>query len=453
VTALRTSASAALALVVAACATFAPLPNVHVTHTPSGDHAVHEPGTNLTLSRWEKPQLREGLKRGYFLVMNDLQWHDLWPTLDADKVPLLPRDIDFGREMLLVAAPAAGMTGSEIRTAILNDRELHVYVTETELGDDCPVDSDSASKNADLARIQRVEDKIISFHVDTEPGEACGKPPDAKVTCKPDRSNAPMVEKLSVEPGTKVACLVSELKSSHPVFDFTWTWDSTPLGSAAKVDVAHGSRAVTFVPEVIGTYRLLLEVSDDLARKGRVTVDVDVPPPEASLSLQMVWTKMDPNDDPATFPRVELHAFGVTPEAPKAGMPAAPGPEVPWGRVRDCSVSAPLPSCKVKKAGPTTVMTLDPSSSKGFALGVRYVDERVPGQPVVCVRSYRDRKLSADRCDPDKRGADTWWNVGVLDARTGKTMEMLAQELTLAARSPSPDGGSVDGAANPPGAR
>jgi hypothetical protein len=441
-------ASLVLALAIGACATFAAPANVRVMRTAAGQRSVQEMGTNLKLSRWEITLNHEGLKRGYFVVMSDIQWHELWPTVDADKVPLLPRDIDFTREMLVVSSPlSADIIGSEVKSAILNDREAHVYVTESELGAECPPNPDAASKSYDLVRVPRVEDKPVTFHVDTELGEPCGKPPDATIACRPDHSTVPLVEKLSVEPATKVACQVAELRASHPVFDLTWTWDSMPPGSAAKIDVAHGGRAVTFVPEVFGTYRLLLEVSDDLARKGSVTADVIVPPPAGPLSLQMVWTKMSPEDDPSTFPRIELHAFGVTPEAPKAGKPAPHGPEVPWGKVRDCSISAALATCTVKMAGATTVMTLAPASSKGFALAVHYIDDRVVGQPVVCVHSYRDGKLQADVCDPDKRDADTWWNVGVIDSRTGKTMEMLTQELTLAAAKASvPDGGTVDGA-------
>jgi hypothetical protein len=430
---------------IAACATFAAPANVHVLRTPIGDHALQEAGTSLKLSRWEIALAREGLKRGYFVVKSDVQWRELWPTVDADKIPLLPVDIDFAKEMLLVSSPAgADTTTSEVKTVIQNDRELHVYVTESELGTDCPANADAASKNYDLVRVQRIEDKPVDFHVDTELGEPCGKPPEATIACRPDGSSGPLVAKLSVDPATKVACQVSALQASHPIFDLTWTWDSLPSGSAAKIDVAHGSRAVSFVPEAIGIYRLLLEVSDDLARKGSVTVDVKVPPPAAPLALQMVWTKMDPQDDPSTFPRIELHAFGVTPEALRAGMPAPRPPEVPWGRVKDCSIAASLPSCKAKAAGPTTIMTLEPSASKGFAVAVHYLDERVPGQPVVCVRSYHDGKQQADVCDPDKRDADAWWEVGVIDSRTGKTSEMLAQELNAAVRPTAPDGGAVE---------
>ena len=77
-------------------------------------------------------------------------------------------------------------------------------------------------------------------------------------------------------------------------------------------------------------------------------------------------------------------------------------------------------------------------------MAVHYTDERVQGQPMLCLRSYRDGKLAAERCDPDKRTDDTWWDIGVLDSATGKTPEALAAEK-VAASSPG-DAGAADGA-------
>jgi hypothetical protein len=456
-----------VALTFAACSTFAPPTNIHILHVPSGDRAVQEEGTSLKLSRWEIALAREGLKRGYFVVKSDLEWRELWPRVDSDKVPLLPSDIDFNHEMLLVASPGSpDATASQLKTVILTDRAIHVYSTETELGVDCPPNPDVASKNYDLVRVQRVDDKDVTFHIDTDFGVACGKPPTAGITCKPDHTTATLTGKLSVEPATKVACVVSGLDSSRPVFDLTWVWDSIPLGSAAKIDVATGSRGVTFIPEVIGTYRLALEVSDDLARKGTVTVDIDVPPPAAPLSLQMVWTKLDANDDPSTFPRIDLHAMGVTVPAAAPGKPAPKAPEVPWATAKGCSaamtVAAAAPAaagalpagpawCTAKTAGSTTLMTLDPNASKAYALAVHYTDDRVPGQPILCIRAYRDGKMQAERCDPDKRNADSWWNVAVLDSATGKTTEMVAQEA-LAAAAKAAAGAPATTDAGPPDA-
>jgi hypothetical protein len=444
---------AAVALL-AACSTFAPPTNVLVTRTPPGDRAVQEEGTSAHLSRWEIGLAREGLKRGFFVVKSDIEWRGLWPTTDPDKVPLLPYDIDFAREMLLVSSPAdPDATASEVRTVILTDRAVHVYVTQTVLGTDCPSSQDAAAKNYDLVRVQRVDDKDVSFHIDTVFGEPCGRPPEAGITCKADRTTDPLVENLKVEPGTKVACVASGLRSTRPIFDLTWLWDALPIGSAAKIDVARGSRGVTFVPEVIGTYRIALEVSDDLARKGKVTGEVNVPPPAAPLALQMVWTKLDANDDPDTFPRIELHAYGLPPEMSRSMKPTPTGaapktPTIAWGAVKNCTVSAPQPWCTAKLAGSTTLMTLDASSAQQFALAVRYTDERVPGQPVLCVRAYRDGKQTAERCDSEKRNAEAWWDLGLIDSLTGKTPDALALERAAAARAAAAaDAGPGEGGA------
>jgi hypothetical protein len=458
------------ALAVAACSTFAPPTNVHILRVPEGDRAVQEEGTNLKLTRWDLASAREGLKRGDFVVKSDLEWRGLWPRIDSDKVPLLPFDIDFGREMLLVSSPMTNdTTASQIKTVVETDRSVHVYVTEVDLGVDCPSTPDTSAKSYDLVRVQRIDDKDVTFHLDSEFGEACGKPPSAALACKPDNTQTPLAPKLTVEPATKIACLVSGLESSRPVFDLTWVWDSIPLGSVAKIDVAKGSRGVTFIPEVIGTYRLALEVSDDLARKGTVTIDVDVAPSASPLSLQMVWTRLDANDDPSTFPRVDLHAFGLSLEAPKPNKPVPRLPQVVWGAVKDCAIAAANssipattnpPWCTAKNAGSTTIMTLDPLAAKDYALGVHYADERIAGQPVLCIRAYRDGKMQAERCDTDKRSADSWWDAGVIDSKTGKTMEMAAQELAAAqakvaaAATPAkPDAGPADAAPAAPNAK
>jgi len=203
-----------------------------------------------------------------------------------------------------------------------------------------------------------------------------------------------------------------------------------------------------------------------------VTGEVNSAPPASPLALQLAWTKVDARDDPDTFPRIELRVFGLTAEmvatakaraaamspgrgsisfAPDGGL--APGelverPAVSWTFVKSCSVAMPLSWCTAKVAGPTTVVTLDPAWAPQFAVAVRYVDERVPGEPIACVRSYRDGKMAAERCDPGKRTADSWWEVGVIDAVTGKTPEMLAQEqrataARAAAAAAAADAGAV----------
>jgi hypothetical protein len=398
---------------------------VAITRAPPGQKTAQEEGTNLKTKRWNVGVQRDGLKRGLFVVKSDLEWLALWPKADPDKVPTLPTDIDFLHEMLLISSPPDPETSaSSMDSVIMTDRDVHVYVTETALGVDCPKGPDVTEKNYDFVRVQRVDDKEVSFHVDTVIGDPCGKPPLALVACKPSGSSAPSEEKLSVEPATPIACVVSGLKSSRPIIDLTWSWELAPPGSTAKIKVTQGGRGATFVPDVIGAYQLSLETTDDLQRKGTATVEVIVLTPPGPLSLQMAWTKFDSSDDPSTFPRVTLHAIGV--ESPLH-------PVVLWGSLKHCSLEGAIPGCTTKAAGPTTLMTLDPPSAKQFLVAVHYEDERVDGQPVLCVRAYRDGKLQTEACDTQVHKDGAWWDAAVIDAATGKTPQVLAQERAAAA--------------------
>jgi hypothetical protein len=78
-------------------------------------------------------------------------------------------------------------------------------------------------------------------------------------------------------------------------------------------------------------------------------------------------------------------------------------------------------------------MTLDPPSAKQFLVAVHYEDERVDGQPVLCVRAYRDGKLQTEACDTQVHKDGAWWDAAVIDAATGKTPQVLAQERAAAA--------------------
>jgi hypothetical protein len=105
-------------------------------------------------------------------------------------------------------------------------------------------------------------------------------------------------------------------------------------------------------------------------------------------------------------------------------------PPIKWGSVPDCALESdkPVPPwCTTKASGPTTIMTIDPSAAKQFAVALHYTDERFPGQPVACVRAYRYGQMQAELCDPQPR-KEGWWDAGTLDALSGKTPEGLAQE-------------------------
>jgi len=448
-TPLRLLCGVALPIVAASCTVFAPPTHVVVLHTSSADHAVVEEGTNLNINHWQPDTPPTAIDRGFFVVKSDLEWHQHWGDTDTNKVPALPAELNFSKEMLLIAAPGErDAVTSEIRTVVVTEQAVHVYVNEAVPGMDCSApDKDKAY---DLARVPLVDGKDVIFHIDTSPGDPCGKAPEARITCRPEGTNGPFQEKLAADPGTKVGCIVGSFTSPRPIIDLTWTFSSLPLGATAKMVVGNRGTAISFTPDVFGTYGLQVEILDDLQRKGSTVTQVDVTPKQP-LVLQMIWTKFDPNDDPATFPRIELHglqlnadgsmvAAGAQPTtgpislgAHGAPLPGAAGaPPIVWTGKGGCAADSPASFCKAAAVGFTTEMTLDPKTARLFAVGVHYTDERVSGQPVACVRVYRVGTLVADLCDSTAHKDDTWWQAAVLDSDTGKTVQTVASERAVA---------------------
>ena len=454
---------AAVVVLGSGCAVFAPPTRVTVLQTTSSDRALREEGTALNIDHWELSGAPPGIERGFFVVKSELEWHNHWQDTPTEKVPVLPADLDFSKEMLFIAAPPDhDVLSTEVRSVVSNEGGIHAYVVETQPGVDCPPPDKDAKPNYDLARVPLVDGKDVQFHVDATPGEPCGLGPQAKITCRQELAGAKdhgsFVEKLAVDPGTKVSCIVGAFTSPRPVIDLTWTFAGLPLGATSRMIVGSRGTAVTFTPDVFGTYALQVEVLDDLQRRGTSQSEVEVRPKEP-LVLQMIWTKFDPDDDPSTFPRLELHAESLNadggpvgsplrPKPPKPvakpGMPDTPPPPSPlpgtagappivWGRVGGCSIEGTAPYCKATAVGFTTVMTLDPGAASLYAVGLHFTDDRVQGQAVPCVRSYRDGKLVQDLCDTNARKADSWWQVGVFDGATGKTVQTLAAERAQAA--------------------
>jgi hypothetical protein len=455
---VKSPPSAVAAVLVAAlgCTVFAPPTRITVLHTTSADRALREEGKSLNIDHWVPETAPAGLERGFFVVKSDLEWHQHWPNVETEKVPVLPADFSFAKEMLFIAAPPGhDVISTELSSVVVNEGGIHAYVTETDPGVDCAGPDKDAKPNYDIARLPLVDGKDVQFHIEAIPGDACGSAPEAKITCRAETAaHGPFVEKLTVDPGTKVGCIVGKFTSPRPVIDLTWTFPSLPFGATSKMVVGNRGTGVTFTPDVFGTYGLQLEVLDDLQRRGTSTVDVEVVPKDP-LVLQMLWTKFDPDDDPSTFPRIELHALALNPDGGPLGAPpvkyvkkptkpgeapdepplpgTAAAPPIVWGKAGGCSVEGAETYCKAKPIGFTTVMSLEPSAAHLYAVGVHFIDERVKGQAVPCVRSYRAGKLVADLCDTNARKADSWWLVGVLDAATAKTVETLAAAAKAAA--------------------
>ena len=325
----------------AACGAMTPSSRITVTRTPPGDRAMREEGPQLKVRRMELPR-RAGLVAGFTVVHADREWRALWPTLDADRIPLLPGDLDFTREMLVVSSPTRkSALASEVRTVVdTAENGLHVYVVQTVPGDGCPSAPDKEALAFDVARVARV-DKDVHFHVETASETPCQAMSAPQITCRVNGTTDKLEESLRVAPGKSVACIASTPPGLRATFDRTWTWDGLPGGSAAKLSVAANGTGVTFTTDVFGTYSVRLEELDDLGRKAATTAKIAVDPPRGPLVLQMAWTKLDPTDDPASLPRVELHVMTEAPPpsagagagagAGKKGAPAAPLVPPRWG--------------------------------------------------------------------------------------------------------------------------
>jgi hypothetical protein len=409
-----------------------------VAHTPAGDRAFHEEGRTMPMNHWDLETGGAGLKRGFFVVKSEFEWRSLWPNTEADKIPILPQDLDLSKEMLLVATPPEPtVLAAEVKEVVDTEvGKVHVYLAETTPGQDCPAgEKDVDAKNYDLTRVRRVDHKDVIVHIDSLPRPPCGDPPKVVIRCRANGSTSAYEEKLTVGPSAAIGCVAQDVKSLRPIFDLTWTFASLPSATFAKLLVSQGAHGASFVTDVFGTYKLALEVTDDLQRKGTAAAEISVAPPNDSLVLQFVWTKFDPSDDPTTFPRIELHALGINPpDPPKKGLPKPLAP-IKWGTVPDCALESdksPPAWCTTRAVGPTTIMTIDPSAAKDFAVALHYTDERFPGQPIACVRSYRNGTLQAELCDPQAR-KEGWWEAGTLDSVSGKTPEGLAQDKAAAA--------------------
>ncbi len=442
------------------CTVFAPQTRVTILHTTSADRAIREEGKSLSLDHWQIETAPPGLEKGFFVVKSDLEWHQRWPTVDAEKVPVLPPDFSFAREMLFVVAPPdRDLVGAELRTAVVNEGAIHAYIEETFPGVDCPAPDKDGKPSYDIVRVPLVDGKDVQFHIETSPGDSCGSAPEAKITCRADApagaspdAKPAFVESLAVDPGTKVSCIVGSFTSPRPVIDLTWTFAALPIGSTSKMVVGPRGTSVSFTPDVFGAYGLQVEVLDDLQRRGASLAEVNATP-RAPFALQLVWTKFDPEDDPSTFPRIELAVqplsadgapLGSAPAAPATKgvvpLPGAPGaPPIAWRKSGVCSIESASPYCKAEPMGFTTVASIDPQAAKLFAVGVHFTDERVEGQAVPCVRSYRIGKLVSDVCDTIPRRADSWWQAVVLDAETGKTVQAVAAERSQAAAKVAAD--------------
>lgn len=393
---------------------------------PQGVHTAREEGEALKVTHWDMDP-RPGLTRGYWVVKSERAWRDLWPTIEADRIPLLPDGINFATQMLVVAAPnELAATGARVHQVIdTSENGVHVYVSQQLPGMGCPAEKRDDKVPVDLALVTSV-DKEVHFHVETRNDDPCSPPPEAKIGCHASGDAAAYSENLTVDPGKKVSCLSQGKPGSRPIADRTWSFRSLPPGAETKMTITNNGATIAFDTDVYGTYAVGLEVSDDLGRTAKATSDVNVFPSKDALVVQMVWTKFQPSDDPSTFPRVELHVMGDKTPLPTVALPGRAIPmaarSTPWILVKgDCTLQNEKPPawCKGKAIGVTSIEELPVDAFPQYRIGVHYVDDRFPGQPVLCVRTFRG-DAAAEWCDDKPRSAGSWWDVSRIDSLTGK---------------------------------
>ena len=344
-------------------------------------------------------------KPGFYAVHDSSDWLFIWkdPRPDAQPPPP-PRAVDFGKDMLFVAtAPDAGAKSIEIRRVIEQPSGVHVYVTETLAGRDCP-EQPSGPPPMDVIDMPSTP-LDIHVHADRVHEDECGPPPDAVVVCRVAGSGAQGAAEIAVSPGQKIDCDSNRSRAhTGSIVDRSWQLTTAP-GSTMKLVVGPQSRGVTFFPDAWGTYRVTVEVRD-AARSGSASALVEAPPPADAVPLELHWTKVDRNDDPSMYPRVELHVAEIGGD--------------------DCGPAAAKPWCDVHATGTVQRALVRPEPGKKYRVYVVYDDFRLKGAAVACVRTFPkgptlpkgSQPLSVPTCDDTIRQAGATWDLGQLDPAT-----------------------------------
>jgi hypothetical protein len=373
----------------------------------------------------------DGIAAGYYVVRSEEQWQALFAK--GQEHPL-PPNFDFSRSMLVVSAGTPEMEKTHVGRVVDASGAIHVYVQDTLRGTECKAER-GTQPPFDITVADRV-DKNVMIHVDTDQLPTCGAAPTAAVKCRLAKAEQ-WSEKVTANPGDAVECEATvDAKGAFVVIDKSWQFSELPGGSLTKMSFSRENQRVAFNVDLFGTYKATFEVSDEADRRGHATGVVEVAPAKSpDLFVQMLWAGFDRNDDPSTFPRIEL----VVHDIPARGQ-----------KEKTCSVAAsPKPDfCDIKSENYITNLKILGSATHSFATGVHYIDERVDGGPYVCLRVYLNGARTADTCDRAKRGADETWNLGALDGATGAFIDA---KDAFAKEHPGDTGPADAGAPKPTG--
>jgi len=341
-------------------------------------------------------------KPGFYAVHDASDWLFVWkdPRPDAQP-PAPPSGTSFDRDMLFVAtAPDPAAKSIEIKRVVMQASGLHVYVVERLPGADCPAATSSGPPPMDIVEMPSTG-ADIHVHADRVRDDPCGPPPDAMVVCRVAGLGQPGARDMIATPGQKIDCDSNQSRArTGSIIDRVWQLEPAP-GSTTKLAVGPGSRGITFFPDAWGTYRVSVEVRDQ-AQAGSAYALVVAPPPADGFPIELHWTKVDRNDDPSMYPRVELRVSDGTDE---------------------CTPTIAKPWCEVHVTGTVQRAIVRPEPGKTYHASVVYDDFRLKGAAIACARTFPKgaplprgaQPLSARVCDDSIRKAGDKWELGTLD--------------------------------------
>lgn len=354
-----------------------------------------------------------GQKPGYVALRESGDWYKIWadPRPDRPRPPPAPQ-IDWDNTILLsAAATASNATSIEIERVIATENQaLQVYVLEHVRGEHCPealpkdppIDIVAAAKPVD----------VVTFWVDREVGVSCGARPNVSVQCRIMSGGAAGTpsEKITATPGQTINCdgLKSDPGSARAIMDRNWYFTLAPSGSTSKMKVSENEQSASLPIDAYGTYTLRLEVVDDEGRSNDGVATIEVPAPSDDTVVQLGWGKITPQDDPSTFPRMEL-AITETGSNQKCTTAMDPAQRPAW--------------CKMDSLNALTHIRVKPNEKKNYKYSVKYIDARYQGGPMVCLRVFPKGQKPAETCDDNKRNENTTWDVGYLDFEAGAFLE------------------------------
>ena len=394
---------AAVATAAIACAGARPPVFVHSGRL--GQRSELEIGDPVTFQRIVQPG-HEGHDPGFHVLRSTNEW-DVFFADHATR----PRagSLDFDHAMVLASYGDRDARSVLVTHVIATHTAEHVYVSEVLRGDGCP--DEGIATPFDVVAVPRL-DKPVHFHVDRTRLEACNHTlPSARAECHVVPSPG-WADALAAPLGAMVECEAKVQAGSRAVVDKEWVLAETPKGSASKLTFGPEQWRSSFQVDAIGRYRLVLEVTDDGAKKQTSSATIDVTAPTPDTFVELIWTNFGGVDDPDTFPRVELHAVEAPPTSGARVAPVAR---------RDCTLDAvDKPSwCEATKIGPNTLLRMSSTSPSRYVVSVKYVDDRFDKAPVVCARVFSKGALTNETCDDTVRPHGTVWTIGVLDEASG----------------------------------